>query len=111
MTSDILWDISLLCHKLNYDDDINYSLILYDQQLTYHIVVISSTTYVPGILIWNPQMTIHNIIFYVYIEIYIHYIETSSFNPYLSGSVVNGLCPAGSKPCKETRQFIDDFPS
>ena len=49
MTSDILWEISLLCHKLNYDDDIVYSLIVYDQQLTYHIVVISSTTYVPGI--------------------------------------------------------------
>jgi hypothetical protein len=54
-------------------------------------------------------MTIHNIILYIYI--YIHYIEKASFNPYLSGSVVNGLCPAGSKPCKETQQFIDDFPS
>ena len=48
---------------------------------------------------------------YIYREIYIHYIDTSSFNPYLSGSVVNGLCPAGSIPCKETQQFIDDFPS
>jgi hypothetical protein len=49
MTSDILWEISLLCHKLNYYYDIVYSLILYDQQLTYHVVVISSTTYVPRI--------------------------------------------------------------
>ena len=32
-------------------------------------------------------------ILYIYIEIYIHYIEKLSFNPYLSGSVVNGLCP------------------